>query len=166
MKYTNFYKAEIMKTKIIAAAFLMGLCSSLTFAQGPAREKLDAYKIGFFSKRLDLTPREAEKFWPMYNDFQDRKTDIQRERAQLNRQFSLEGANMSEKELTEAGDKLIELQVAETELAVTFHKNLKAVLPPIKVLKLYQAENQYRMQLLKQLQERNPQRNNLKPKWE
>jgi len=152
-----------MKIKIIAITVLIGLCSPLTFSQAPNREKLEAYKIAFFTKRLDLSPREAEKFWPLYNDYQKKKADIQQERATLNRMFNLEGNEMSEKELIDAGDKLIELQVSETELAVTFHKQIKTVLPPQKVIKLYQSENQYRIQLLKQLQERNPQRGNLPP---
>jgi len=163
MKYMNFYNPEAMKIKIISIAILTGLCSSFTIAQAPDREKLEAYKIAFFTKRLDLSPREAEKFWPLYNDYQKRKTEIQRDRTQLNRQFNLDAANMSEKELIAAGDRFIELQVAETELAVTFHKNIKTVLTPEKVLRLYQSENQYRLQLLKQLQERIPQRDNLQP---
>jgi hypothetical protein len=36
-------------------------------------EKLTAYKIAFFTQRLDLTPAEAEKFWPVYNDYSARK---------------------------------------------------------------------------------------------
>lgn len=163
MKYMNFYNPETMKIRIIAIAILTGLCSSFTIAQAPNREKLEAYKIAFFTKRLDLSPREAEKFWPLYNDYQKKKADIQQERATLNRMFNLEGNEMSEKELIDAGDKLIELQVSETELAVNFHKQIKTVLPPQKVIKLYQSENQYRIQLLKQLQERNPQRGNLLP---
>jgi len=163
MKYMNFYNRNTMKIKIIAITVLIGLCSPLTFSQAPNREKLEAYKIAFFTKRLDLSPREAEKFWPLYNDYQKKKADIQQERATLNRMFNLEGNEMSEKELIDAGDKLIELQVSETELAVTFHKQIKTVLPPQKVIKLYQSENQYRIQLLKQLQERNPQRGNLPP---
>src|SRR4051812_42751159 len=34
-------------------------------------EKLESMKIGFFTQRLDLTPEEAKKFWPVYNAFQD-----------------------------------------------------------------------------------------------
>ena len=56
------------------------------------------------------------------------------------------------------GDKLIELEVAETELTVKFHQHLKAVLPPMKVIRFYQAENQYKVLLLNQLQERREER--------
>ena len=32
------------------------------------REKLELFKIQFVTKKLDLTPAEAEKFWPLYNE--------------------------------------------------------------------------------------------------
>jgi hypothetical protein len=35
------------------------------------REKLELFKIQFVTKKLDLTPAEAEKFWPLYNEQKD-----------------------------------------------------------------------------------------------
>ncbi len=35
------------------------------------REKLELFKIQFITKKLDLTPAEAEKFWPLYNEQKD-----------------------------------------------------------------------------------------------
>jgi hypothetical protein len=140
----------------IGLAFLPGLIK----AQNPNRERLDAYKIAFITRRLDLTPDEAEKFWPVYNEFQDKKVQIQKERGQLNRKFNQEGNTMTEKELSEAGDTFIDLEVKEAELSLAFHKQLKSILPPVKILRLYQAENQYRQQLLNQLQQRNQQQRN------
>ena len=32
------------------------------------RERLDLFSIQFITKKLDLTPAEAEKFWPLYNE--------------------------------------------------------------------------------------------------
>ncbi len=46
--------------------------------------KLEAYKIAYFTNRLNLTPEEAQKFWPLYNKYvteikeikmQNRQTD-------------------------------------------------------------------------------------------
>jgi hypothetical protein len=55
------------------------------------------------------------------------------------------------------GDKLIADIVQESELAVTLHKRIKEVLPPAKVIRFYQAENQYKAQLLNELQGNRPQ---------
>lgn len=32
------------------------------------RERLESFSIQFITKKLDLTPAEAEKFWPLYNE--------------------------------------------------------------------------------------------------
>jgi hypothetical protein len=32
------------------------------------RERLELFSIQFITKKLDLTPLEAEKFWPLYNE--------------------------------------------------------------------------------------------------
>lgn len=125
-----------------------------TGAQNPSMERLNAYKIGFFTKRLNLTSAEAEKFWPVYNEYQDQKNRIQEERQNLIRTFNQGESSMSERQIAEIGDKLMETSVRETELAVTFHKKLKEILPPAKVIRFYQAENQYKIALLNELQNR------------
>ncbi len=147
-----------MKKRTILLTIILLLLPLLILAQNENQGRLQAYKIAFFTKRLNLTPGEAERFWPLYNEYQAKKTEIQQSRIGLNRKFNREAASMSDEQLTAAGDKLIELEVLETELSVVFHQNLKAVLPPVKVLRLYQAENQFRQQLLNELQERRQQR--------
>jgi hypothetical protein len=143
-----------MKRKIVGLIILATFCAMNIMAQNVNRQRLDAYKIAFFTKRLNLTSQEAEKFWPVYNEFQDNKNKIQLERQELNRNFNQNELNMNEREMIEAGDKLVGMEVREAALAQEFHNKIKTVLPPVKVLRLYQAENQYRLQLLKELQER------------
>jgi len=40
------------------------------------REKLELFKIQFITKKLDLTPAEAEKFWPLYNEQKDASRNL------------------------------------------------------------------------------------------
>jgi hypothetical protein len=128
--------------------------------QNPNFDKLNTYKIAFFTRRLNLTSQEAEKFWPVYNEFQDKRNAIQIERQTLNRNINQNELNMADKDLIEAGDKQIAFQVQEAGLAQEYHKKFKEILSPAKVIKLYQAENQYRLQLLNELKDRQPVRNN------
>ncbi len=149
-----------MKRNIIVFTILATFCVMNISAQNANRQRLDAYKIAFFTKRLNLTSQEAEKFWPVYNEFQDNKNKIQLERHELNRNFNQNELNMSEREMTEAGDKFVGLEVREAALAQEFHTRIKTILSPVKILRLYQAENQYRQQLLNELRDRNQVRNN------
>ena len=154
-----------MKTRLYILIILAILTGSQASAQNSNMERLNAYKIAFFTKRLNLTPQEAEKFWPVYNEYQDMKNKIQLERQEINRNFNQNELNMTDKEMTEAGDRFIALEVREASLAQEFHTKLKTILSPVKVLRLYQAENQYRLQLLKELQQRREVRNpNLRPR--
>jgi len=149
-----------MERRIFVTVILTVFFGANIAAQNVNRERLDAYKIGFLTKRLNLTTQEAEKFWPVYNEYQDQKTKIQLERQEINRNFNQNELNMSDREMTEAGDRIIALEFSEAGLAQEFHNKIKAILSPVKVLRLYQAENQYRLQLLKELRERNQGRNN------
>lgn len=39
--------------------------------QQASEEQIQAIKIGFITKKLGLTPDEAQKFWPIYNQYSD-----------------------------------------------------------------------------------------------
>lgn len=148
---------------VLLFVLILGALSNLR-AQNPNLDKLNAYKIAFLTKRINLTSQEAEKFWPLYNEYQDKKLRVQQERLQLGRDVNLSGSTMSEKELADAGDKYISLEMQESTLTQELHKKLKEVLPPAKIIRLYQAENQYKVQLLNELQDRRqqgPLRNNI-----
>lgn len=162
----NNYKRDAMKRNlfimIIALLPLTGIK-----AQNPNREKLDAYRIGFFTKKLGLTSGEAEKFWPVYNDYQKQKNALQQDRRELIRNFNQNESTLSDKELTEIGDKLINTFSEESSMALSFHNKLKEVLTPAKVIRYYQAENQWKAALLNELQDNRPaQRPNQKSKFE
>lgn len=63
-------------------------------------------------------------------------------------------ANMSDSELSSTADKLALTFTDEANLVVSFNNDLKKVLPPVKVIKLYQAETSYKQALLRELNQR------------
>lgn len=148
----NIYKPQIMKRKVVVLVFMIIFPVIRSTAQNTNLEKLNNYKIGFFTKKLNLTSAEAEKFWPVYNEYQSKKNLIQLEKVKINRNFNLNESSLSDNQLEEIGDKYVDCLVQESSLAVEFHKKLKEVLPPLKVVWYYQAENQYKVQLLNELQ--------------
>jgi len=152
MKFMKNYKIIVMKRISIFLLIMMIFPMTWTSAQNTNLEKLNNYKIGFFTKKLNLTSTEAEKFWPVYNDYQAQRNQIQVEKMKLNRNFNQNGNTLSDALLVEMGDKYVDCIVRESTLAVAFHKKLKEVLSPAKVILYYQAENQYKVQLLNELQ--------------
>ncbi|MCA0381281.1 MAG: hypothetical protein LCH58_03900 [Bacteroidetes bacterium] len=55
--------------KILLFVWMLGL-GFVAQAQDKKEDALEALRIAFISKQLELTPTEAEKFWPVYNKYQ------------------------------------------------------------------------------------------------
>jgi hypothetical protein len=61
--------------KIASLILLLGFFSINVFANGnhqgqePPGRKLAGLKIAYVTNQLNLTPEEAEKFWPVYNNY-------------------------------------------------------------------------------------------------
>ena len=152
MIFMRNYKFNVMKRTVTFLLIIIMFPVIRSSAQNTNLEKLNNYKIGFFTKKLNLTSEEAEKFWPVYNDYQGQRNLIQLEKVKLNRNFNQNEITLSDKQLEEMGNKYVDCMVQESNLAVSFHRKLKEVLPPVKVILYYQAENQYKIQLLNELQ--------------
>ena len=117
-------------------------------------QEFQAQKVDFFTKKLQLTTREAQDFWPVYNNYQVRKNKIIQDRRSTTRYYMQNFNNLSEKEIEEATEKYIRLMKEESDLLSTFHEKFKEVLPISKVMKIYIAEEQYKTFLLRQLRNR------------
>jgi hypothetical protein len=149
----NSFKQGIMKRGTILLTVVLMIPLIRLNGQNQNFEKFSTYKIGFFTKKMNLSPEEAEKFWPVYNEYQRQKNQIQRDRMMMVRDFNQNESILTDSQLTEMGDKLIKCVSDESALAVSFHKKIKDILPPSKVIRYYQAENQYKIQLLRELQD-------------
>lgn len=90
---------------------LFSLLVGASFAQRPGErydpEKLQAAKVAFITTRLDLKSDQAEKFWPIYNEFSDKRESMLREMAGLNNR---RGEALSEEEAKNRISKKFELE--------------------------------------------------------
>lgn len=114
-------------------------------------ERFNAQKIAFFTQKLNLTSAEAEKFWPVYNEYQKKKNDILMEKRDSDRYLRQSFNTLTDKEIEEITDKYIEYASDEADLLTVYHEEFKKVLPIKKVIRLYQAENQFKEMLLRQI---------------
>ncbi len=58
--------------KIILTLFL--LISGISFGQQkPDWEKIKSLKVAFITEKLSLTSKEAQSFWPVYNEFEEKR---------------------------------------------------------------------------------------------
>jgi len=120
------------------------------------REKIKAYKVSFLTAELELTSNEAEKFWPIYNAFDDKQYELRHEKMKTYfRKLNDDSVNsLSEKE---AAALLSQIESTDKELYFLREKymnNLRKVLSAKKILKLKKSEDDFNRKLLKQYKEK------------
>lgn len=118
-------------------------------------ERVQALKVAFITKALNLTSDEAEKFWPIYNLYQD-KREAARKQLQLDYKKIKEQADkLSPEEFQKLDEEIVALKVQDAALVSEMNDKLKAVLPPKKLAQLYVAEEDFKKELIKILTEDN-----------
>lgn len=125
--------------KIIIVLLL--LTSFNFYAQGDnmkeKREQIKTMKIAFLTTELDLSSTEAEKFWPIYNTFEEKEFELKHLKMRSFIKKYKEGKDkMSEKE---ASTLLNQIENNEEEIFVLRKKfigNLKGILPASKIIRL------------------------------
>ncbi|MBN2758282.1 MAG: hypothetical protein JXR51_14005 [Bacteroidales bacterium] len=125
------------------------------------KQNIETQKVAFITQKLNLTVEEAQLFWPVYNEFMNNKESLLNKKKSLLQKFNTQSEKLSDSELENLADENIEIQVKEAELAKTYHQKFKTVLPIKKVVKYYQAENQFKRVILNQYKKNNnqPKRN-------
>ena len=141
-----------MKPKFIAI-LICSFCLTSVLAQdydnsGKKKDLINAQKIAFITKNLELTPEEAQAFWPVFNEFQKKAEELLSEKRTYMKKVKLDSEGLSEKESEELSDKIIEIDLSEAKLRKDYHVKFKKVLPKVKVLKLYKTEHLFKRQLL------------------
>ncbi|MFP4557192.1 MAG: hypothetical protein ACLFNU_10000 [Bacteroidales bacterium] len=144
----------IFKYLTITLSFLLLLGNSYSFAQksnNDKEESVKAQKIAFFTEKLNLTSEEAQEFWPIYNSYWKSKNKIINERNKAMKFCSENIDELSPKEIERYGDMYINFHKQESDLLIEYNAKFKEVLPAKKVMKLYQADYDFKTYLLRQI---------------
>ncbi|GGI57938.1 sensor of ECF-type sigma factor [Winogradskyella haliclonae] len=142
-----------MKQIITILLIFTGL---LSLAQPPKdgkmKERIRTQKIAFITEKLALTADEAQKFWPIYNQFDDTSNKIKSEyfrpimrKMRRNQDVSDSEANSFLEQIIEGENKM---HLAKQKLL----KDLKSAIPAKKIIRLKVVEDEFNRQLLKRLE--------------
>lgn len=121
---------------------------------GDKKEKLESMKIGYLTRELDLTPEEAQKFWPVYNEFSNKEHELRKAKRSKMKESGKSLDELSDKEVEALVDEEMVFRQKELDLQKEYHKQFKTILPPRKVAKLYRAEEKFKRELVKKIQEK------------
>lgn len=125
-------------------------------AQGapPERlERVEALKVAFMTDKLALTPEEAQKFWPVYNQYEAERRELRQEYRIGPGPQRPQPANLTEAEADELINRELEFRQKELELTRRYTGEFRKVLPLSKVAALPQVEDEFRKMIIDKIRE-------------
>ena len=124
-----------MKKHILILFVILGVFSGTKAQDGDESkaERIQALKIAFITQKLQLTAAEAEKFWPVYNQYDNEIRSLPK------------------------GGDVIPTDEKLLNIRKKYMPPFEKVIGPQKLNKLFNAERDFRDILIRRLQNRNQQ---------
>ena len=148
--------------KRLSIVLILFFMASGVFAQSKeAMRKIESARIALITERLGLTPEQAEKFWPVYREYEMQRRELRKQFRDARNSVDLE--NITEEQSKELMQKVMDLKQKELNLDKEYSKRLTRVISTQQLLQLRNAEKDFQRMLLKRLQhQRDRQRQNWK----
>jgi hypothetical protein len=105
--------------------------------RGESKQRLEAIQIAYLTKELSLTTQDAEKFWPVYNKYQDELRGLLK--------------NGGEEDVLNRQQKALDIRKK-------YKPDFVKILGGDRTNKLFQAEDKFREMVKRELQNRQKRR--------
>ncbi len=151
-----------MKTPMNRTLLMMLLCaSSLTaFAQeddlqlpDDRIQEIKTQKIAFLTQRMDLSPEDAQKFWPVYNQYDKEVDAVRKDMREFHKNLKHDD-QITEGEAATAIDKELGARQKELDIRKKYATEFSKTIGAIKTMRLGKAEREFNRELLKRVRER------------
>lgn len=137
--------------KVKNTLVLLAFCATTVFygQRKQEHEKIKTLKIAFVTEKLNLSSSEAESFWPIYNEYQEKREALRhKERTQIRAKIK-EADALTEKEADALLDKYLRFEAEEEVLDKNYLEKISKVISSKKTLLLLKSEEEFKRQLIK-----------------
>ncbi|MDX1828259.1 MAG: hypothetical protein R3342_01815 [Lutibacter sp.] len=143
--------------KLITLFILFVLSINLIQAQQMQRQRIKALKTSYITNALNLTPKEAEKFWPVYNLYTQKIQDLKMDsEMSTQKQIRLAGSidNITNEQAKKLIAKSLKNQQKITDAKFSMVKELSSIISSKKILLLQKTERNFNRKMLQELGKR------------
>ncbi|MCC3152051.1 hypothetical protein Q3A66_09320 [Hymenobacter sp. BT770] len=123
-------------------------------AQGGGRRggqrlaQLENAKIAFITNRVALTQDQAQKFWPLYNEFSDRRRELNRNGRLLRRDVT---DGMTDQQIRDNINQSFAVRQQELNLEKEYFEKFQKVISLRQVAQLFMAERDFTREVIKRV---------------
>ena len=137
--------------------FIGTVFSTNTFAQKhfkKSHKEIQAYKTAYITQSLDLTVDQAEKFWPLYRQFEQERFQTKNKAfrnlvSEIKNKGGVDG--LSESEAKEYVLQMNQIDQNIANLYQNFYSKIEEIISYKQIIKLREAEIKFNRKLLKKL---------------
>ena len=144
-------------TRSFATVAILVVATCLASLMAQSEEQIAAFnreKEAYYNEKLELSEKEAEDFWCVYNDFHNRKMKLWEEERSAFKYAHQNSENLTDEEINEILGKIRVLKQEQFKLETEYYQHkFPTVLSPKKVLMLYKVEWDFRGHLLRKLRD-------------
>jgi len=138
-----------MKT-ITSIIFVISF-SLLSFSQ-QNRDKIKTLKIAFITEKLDLSEKEAQQFWPIYNTFEDEQYQIRRN--SYHGKNKIDFITLNEEDASALLKEMRSVESKRHALKTKYIDDLTKILPAKKIIMLEKVEDDFRRKMFEEYRKR------------
>jgi len=139
---------------VILVLLLMTSFIGLSQNKKPTKEEIKAQKIAFLTTELNLTEKESEKFWPIYNEYDAKMMANRKAHRQVMKKLK-KFEELSEDEAYSLSEKIITLEEERAQIRKTYLVKFAKVLGKKKGAKVFYAEEKFKRELFRKIRKGN-----------
>jgi len=124
--------------------------AGLSVAQSP-KDKVAELRVSFISKKIELTTSESEKFWPVYNEYNDK---IRALKKNLRQSYKKGVDNLTDKEAEDLYQLDLKTKQAEMGIHEQYSAKIKDIIGAKKIVKLHLAEEEFKLEIIKNIKDK------------
>ncbi len=145
-----------MKKIILILLAFIAVISVHAQNQEERMNRIRAQKSAYITQRLNLTVEESQVFWPVYNEFESKMFTLKKEGGPgTNNKKRPDFSQMSDEELTNFFEERFSKEEEVLQIKREYHSKFMKILTPQQVAALYEAEHDFRRELLIRLKQGN-----------
>jgi hypothetical protein len=125
------------------------------YAQRGKKEKIKSLKVAFITEKLDLSSKEAQQFWPVYNEFEEKRQSLRQKELTQIRGKMQDATALTEAQAVRLLEQYTTFHTEEEKLNKSYLNEIKKVLSAKKTLLLLRSEEDFKLQLIRQYRQNN-----------
>ncbi len=134
----------------ITLVFLIGMLPLASLSQGD-RDKVELLRTAFITKKLELSGTESDKFWPVYNEYNDKVKAI---RKNLRQSYRKKTEPISDADAEELYQLDMASKQAEADVHKQYGEKIKNIIGAKRYVRLRVAEEEFRREMINSLKEK------------